>query len=458
MEKTIATLTTKMGGRPISGTTAGMLRNFLGLAVLVLSVAWPVVSAANPSPVTVMRKQAQMRKGPASYYEVTAVIPENTRLTPAESVMGWLKVEYDGKGGFISAKVTQPSTAKEDVFSKMAAQVVDKDLSRHGMSAGAKGFASRFSKQIKGDAAVGGKIAEFHLDPAAHAAFAASTYHNVSANQFRSRLALPTGGIRTAYTSVEQGLGVSIAGKIGALKLVQDPGLTQYVNHVGQLVVAASSGYDLPFAFFIIDAPESVNAYACPGGYVFVTLGLLKHIKDEAELAAVLAHEVAHVTRQHGLKEISKRKAMIVAEDAFAELDAATGSVDDDKWKAIEDDLDQFALNAYETIFEGRLADYELEADRIGLIYTARSGYDPNAMVVMLRRLKQAGTVSTNEHYTSQQIDQRLKGIKAAVKSIPANSKYFRYTERWRKNTAMLRLASKEGEPQPAEETDKSGW
>lgn len=417
---------------------------WVAAAVALFLLASPAqLLAANSSQVTIMRKQAQMRKGPASYYEVLAVIPENTHLTPVQKAMGWLKVDYDGKSGFISAKVTEQSGATEDVFSKMATQVVDKKLSRHGMSAGAKGFAQRFSKQIKGDAALAAKMAEFHPDPALYADFAAATYKETPAQQFREKMALPPGGTRSSYTSVEQGLGLSIAAKIAALKLVQDPGLTQYINHVGQLVAAASSGYDLPFAFYIIDDPESVNAYACPGGYIFVTLGLLRHIRDEAELAAVLAHEVAHVTRQHGLQEISKRKAMIVAEDAFAELDAATPSFEDDKWKAIEEDLDRFALNAYETIFEGRLANYELEADRIGLIYTARSGYDPNAMIVMLKRLKQANTVSTNEHYTSHQIDQRLKGIKAAIKRIPANPKYFRFTQRWRKNTAVLRFETK---------------
>lgn len=440
--------------RTVFGPASFMLVNFGGIAgfsemhracrwgwaLLLLSIfCCPSSIAAVSSEVTILRKQAQMRKGPASYHAVIAVVPENTRLTPSESTMGWFKVAYDGKNGFISSKVTQPLAPKEDVFSQMATQVVNMKLSRHGMSAGAKGFANHFSKPINSDPALVEKIAAFQLDAAAHDAFTASTYKNASVDQFHSRIALPSDGTRSSYTVVEQGLGMSIAGKIGSLKLMEDPELTQYINHVGQLVAAASSGYDLPFAFFVIDDAKSVNAYACPGGYIFVTRGLLRHIKDEAELAAVLAHEVAHVTHQHGLQEIAQRKPMIVAENAFAELDEETASGEDGKWKAIEEDLDQFALSVYETIFEGRLARYELDADRIGLIYAARSGYDPEALVGMLKRLKQADTVSTNAHYTALQVDQRLQGIKLAMDGIPANQKYFRLAERWRLKTAVLR-------------------
>jgi hypothetical protein len=395
--------------------------------------------AQTSSEVTILRKQAQMRKGPASYYEIITFIPEDTSLTPVESIMNWYKVVYDNKTGFISAKVTQPLAPKEDVFSQLAPQVVNMKLSRHGMSAGAKGFAKRFSDKIEGDVNLADEMAAFQLDPAAYTAFASATYKEQRVEQFRRHVALPSDGTRSAYSSVEQGLGMSIAAKIGALKLMQDPELNRYINQVGHLVVAASSGFDLTFRFFIIDDPKAVNAYGCPGGYIFVTRGLLGHIKNEAELAAVLAHEVAHVAYQHGLTEITLRNPILIVENAMNELDEETASKEDAKWKAIEDDLDQFALDAYETIFEGRLARYELDADRIGLIYTARSGYDPKALETLLVRLKKAKTKSTNEHYTALQIEQRLAGIKVALNSIPSEPNYFHFTERWQKNTMVLR-------------------
>ena len=148
---------------------------------------------------------------------------------------------------------------------------------------------------------------------------------------------------------------------------------------------------------------------------------------------------ITHSPYQHGLTEITLRNPILIVENAMDELDEETASKEDAKWKAIEDDLDQFALNAYETIFEGRLARYELDADRIGLIYTARSGYDPKALETMLARLKKAKTKSTNEHYTTLQIEQRLMGIKVALNSIPSELNYFHFTERWQKNTTVLK-------------------
>lgn len=407
---------------------------------LILLFAGEAIAADGLSEITVLRKQAQMRKGPASYYEVLAVIPEKTRLTPSDLVMGWYKIQFENQTGFISSKITQPLAPKEDVFGKMAVQSVDVKLSRHGMSAGAKGFAQRFSKQIKSRPEDIDRIAAYHLDSKAHADFADETYKKVAAMEFQRHIGLPPGGTRSAYTEMEQGVGLSIAGKIGSMTLMNSAELTRYVNQVGQLVVTASSGFDLPFAFFIIDDAEAVNAYACPGGYIFVTRGLLMHIRDEAELAAVLAHEVAHVIYQHGLQELEHRRPMIVADNAFAELEKETGGGEDSqKWQSIEASLDEFALNAYETIFEGRLSRYELDADRIALIYTARSGYDPNALMVLLARLKKAKTASTNEHYTIEQLAQRLQGIGVALNSVPPHPKYFRFTQRWRQQTASLR-------------------
>jgi uncharacterized protein YraI len=241
--------------------------------LLLLPVA---AGAATLSEVTILRSNVQMRKGPASYYEVLAAIPENTRLTPLESAMGWYKISYADKSGFISAKAAQPLAAQEDVFSQMATQVVGMKLSSHGMSAGAKGFADRFSKQIKGDPALADEIAAFQIEPAKAAAFTAATYKDVPADYFRKLVKLPPYKVRSAYSYVEQGLGRSIAAKIAAMKLMKDPALIQYVNQVGQLVVSAGAGFDLPFSFFVIDDAEAVNAYACPGGYIFVSRGLLR--------------------------------------------------------------------------------------------------------------------------------------------------------------------------------------
>ena len=110
---------------------------------------------------------------------------------------------------------------------------------------------------------------------------------------------------------------------------------------------------------FILDDP-TVNGFALPGGYIFITRGALAMCADESEAAAIIAHEMAHVIRKHGVQELSKRKVHIKADDAFAELEEETGEKSAD-----EAELDDLVHKTYENIVAPRLFAYELEADRL---------------------------------------------------------------------------------------------
>ena len=105
---------------------------------------------------------------------------------------------------------------------------------------------------------------------------------------------------------IGQRMAQALAGKYGGL--VDDAKLHNYVNLVGSAVALESGRPDIPYAFGVLNS-ESVNAFACPGGYVFITRGALRHLRNEAELAGVLAHEVAHVANQHVLNTIRRAKA-----------------------------------------------------------------------------------------------------------------------------------------------------
>jgi hypothetical protein len=412
------------------------MRRTLAILFILLGVG-PLMRAAGQDQVTVMRDQAQLRKGPASYYEVLEIIEKGTRLSPQNTISGWYQVDFKDRNGYLSAKAIEPPPQRPDVFAQMATQSAGLRLSQHGMSAGAKGFAKRFSESIKGDEGAIEMVSAFRLDPARYQSFKTETYGDLDTKRWRDRFPAPATGARSAYSELEQGVGLSIASKIGTLKIYKNDALTDYLNWVGNLVAESSPAYDLPIKFFIIDQ-SAVNAYGCPGGYVFVTRGLLLQMKDEAELAAALAHEIAHITEQHGLQELGKRKTILIAEDAFAELEKEIPN-DDPKWKKIEAELDEFALNAYETIFSGRLEGYELEADRLGMLYAARSGYDPAAMADLLARLNKARSTSTNEHYLPDQIQKRLGAIKQTMASGRYSGKFFRNPERWQKYSAGLK-------------------
>ncbi|MGH8671432.1 MAG: M48 family metalloprotease [Burkholderiales bacterium] len=153
--------------------------------------------------------------------------------------------------------------------------------------------------------------------------------------------------------------------------------LQQYVNEVGQRLAKKSHRAHLDFHFTVVDSPE-INAFALPGGYIYITRGMLAYLDSEAEIAAVLGHEIGHVTARHSVQQYS---ASIAATGV-----AVLGSI------LLPELRTRAAQNIMGTLGNALLAGYgrehELEADRLGAEYLARVGYDPQAMVGVLRVLK----------------------------------------------------------------------
>jgi len=398
----------------------------------------PISGIAKTSTVNVKRDRALLRKGPGSFYEVLAAVPKGTVLGVVEPLSGWIKVKFQKKTGFISEKVTKEAMSKKDVFSMMAFQPASLQLSRHGMSAGAKGFAMRFAKRINGNSQLIDQFSAYQLNPELYGHFKDETYKNQNLPKLRKRFPVAKVEVRSDFSMIEEGIGLGIASKIGTLQLYDNKPITDYINLVGNLLVEASPGYDLSFKFFVIDQPFA-NAYACPSGYIFISKGLLQLIENEGELAAVLGHEIAHVVYQHGMQELEKRKPIIIAEDAFSKLNEEMPQEKDDKYKKLESEMDDFALAVYETIFSGRLSQYELEADGFGMVFAARCGYQPGSMAGLLERMIKSQTLSGNDHYTQEQNKKRLDNIKSALNSGRWKGNFNNFEKRWQTYTAHLK-------------------
>lgn len=150
--------------------------------------------------------------------------------------------------------------------------------------------------------------------------------------------------------------------------------LQRYVDKVGQRLVRVSHRPNLTYHFTVVDSDE-VNAFALPGGYIYVTRGMLAYLKNEAELAAVLGHELGHVTARHAVRKQSASTAVGVA---GAVLAAATGI----------SGAGQLSNLAGTALVQGYGRDLELEADGFGAEYIVRSGYNPDAMKQVVLVLK----------------------------------------------------------------------
>ena len=158
----------------------------------------------------------------------------------------------------------------------------------------------------------------------------------------------------------------------------EDPGVQAYVNRLGQELAALSERPGLPWTFTVLDDPV-VNAFALPGGYVYVTRGILTHLGSEAELVSVLGHEIGHVTGRHGVERVSKAQLMGIG--------LGVGMVLSEDLRQLGD-LAQTGLGL---LFLSYSRADEREADDLGLRYTLKGGWDAREMPGVFAMLKAVG-------------------------------------------------------------------
>ncbi len=185
-----------------------------------------------------------------------------------------------------------------------------------------------------------------------------------------------------------------ISGLLGAAPLVDDVKLQRYVNDIGFWVAMQSRRGKLPWRFGVIQS-DGINAFAAPGGYIVITLGLYKLLENEAQLAGVLAHEIAHVVRKHHLKALQKT----MKREFWTDLTANTVSDAGDRKKLRK--LINAGVQLYTT---GLDREYEYDADLRGVVLAARAGYDPYALLDVLTTIESINpdseelTVMLNTH------------------------------------------------------------
>jgi predicted Zn-dependent protease len=174
----------------------------------------------------------------------------------------------------------------------------------------------------------------------------------------------------------ERKIGRQIAGNLlGAAPLVKDAKLQLYVNKVGRWVAQHSTRPDLNWTFGVIETSD-INAFAAPGGYVFITRGLYAALKDEAELAGVLGHEIGHVQEKHHLKVLQKQQLLDVGSKLLGRQVAGS-----------DQNVQRIIGSGAEIMARGLDKSAEFEADRIGVVLAARSGYDPWGLPNVLQTL-----------------------------------------------------------------------
>ena len=243
-------------------------------------------------------------------------------------------------------------------------------------------------------------------------------------------------GRMAAGTESEVKLGRQLAAQVEReAKFVDDPMITEYVNRVAQNIVLHSDA-KIPFTIRVIDSDE-VNAFALPGGFFFVNKGLLLAADNEAELAGVMAHEIAHVAARHAME--NERKMQMIDYGLLAGVLLGGGIIGNVLYNAggLIEGLSflKFTRGAEE------------EADKLGVQYMWAAGYDPNAMATMFEKLeaknkKKPGTIAKLFATHPAPPDRRASAIALAAR-FPEKEEYVISTSEFQRvKNRLLRLSN----------------
>lgn len=232
--------------------------------------------------------------------------------------------------------------------------------------------------------------------------------------------------LRSIGEEEEIKIGGDLAGIIlGASPLISDPAQQHYVNRLGRWLALHCERPNLPWKFGIIDTSD-FNAFSTPGGYVLISRGLFEQMRNESELAGVLAHEIAHVTGKHHLKALQKSMGSSaltgIGQSYLSSRGGLAGTMGS---KLLESGKEMF--------IKGLDKGDEYEADRMAVVIAARSGYSPYGLVGVLQTMSAAPTESgfslmfKTHPVAADRIDRldkvmgtRLDGLAGLVDDLPS--------------------------------------
>lgn len=262
----------------------------------------------------------------------------------------------------------------------------------------------------------------------------------VNSNVDIAKVAKGVNQVRKGFAEISESeeyfIGRAVAAQVlTRYKPLNDPGLNAYAQKVAQAVALASDRPDTFKGYHVqvLDSGE-VNAFAAPGGFLFVTRGLLKLVKSEDELAAVLAHEVAHVSKKHGLKTIQTSRltsafTILGSEAAKSYTSEQVSQLTTAFEGAVEDVVNKLVVNGYSR-------DKEYEADKEGAAYARAANYDPGALKSFLARMEAAHGGGGGMFKTHPSPAKR----EAELGSVSPGPGYKRSSERGRRFTQAVQL------------------
>jgi len=349
------------------------------------------------------RHPVDLRSGPGAYFEFVSRLNANLQVKVIKEDGTWNEITIDGRKGWVPASSLSEKQGKgikksqsavknkiKEAFGEIDPDEEQKSLiaSKAEVAAAVKGFAKKY-KAKKGQRTETGLTSHFEnrIDWKAYVDFRKSKIADVT--WFHRRRALPLNlDDAPEHDPTLDETGFAIASVLAGAGLVKDQVLLEYLNYLALFMVENSHRDEIPVQIQVLNTDE-IAGFAVPGGYIFISKGALKLMNSEAELAHFLAHEVAHLTFEHGMQEYKRRRPRIAASNAFDEMNDTIQ--DTSNYAKIDEELSEWADEIFDYISKPRLDKYEIEADYWGMVYSYRAGYAPEESISYLTSMKNTG-------------------------------------------------------------------
>ena len=358
-----------------------MRRDFVVLFLLILCYGMQVF----PQKIEYTRRSKnEVRDGPGSYYHLLKILPRGVAIPVMKRDAGWINFRPGDRGGSTSAWISQNCLVEGklmDVLRDLLLEWKSTKASPSAAAAAIRGFALRYGRITPGGLDTLDDLQKDLLTPEEVAQFEV-THQGVRPVNQEKVLAEIDGLMKEVEPAPsEAGFGAGIAARLASQGLVTDRRVLAYVNLIAAKLVAVTPYYDMPFKVFVMKGEEP-RAYAIPGGFIFLGEGLIHLCSDEAELAAVIGHEITHLTARHAMSEEFARRNRIRMDQAFSELEEELGAKPD----STEMEMEDLIQEAYDDVVKPRLQIYEEEADRGAAMLLAALGYDPVAVSTIVKK------------------------------------------------------------------------
>lgn len=359
-----------------------------------------------------------IRSGPGNYFEILSFAEKGSALSVVGEIDGWYKVQLaDERRGYVSVRSQGPRKLP-------AGLKIDRLDQEKGVGTAASSEIMAATRGVADLGVFARKYAQSkQLDPAALERYHGAAFSPAEYRRFIAELPAcdkrPAEGLAgEAIPESDRELGAAIAVRLLAMGPSADQRLWKYVSLVGTAALENTPLYDEPFVFIVIESPL-INSFCTPGGYIFVTTGALSVMKSEAELAGVLAHEISHVLRRHGVHELGRQASRVKTERAIDDLDGELDKLGLDKGDAkLQQELGDMADEIYETLISGRKRADEDESDRLGTQILHNSCYKASGLRDFLLSTDKAATGDSRKTQAYRAAAERAAALDELIRSL----------------------------------------